>query len=172
MTLSRMAVAAAVLLLVLAAAYFGIRIGMGRARPEQPIVYSHKAHITTAGATCTDCHQHVEKGAAASIPDLAVCQTCHGDEPLSKSPEETRLQPYLKEGKEIPWRKIYKVPDHVYFSHRRHVVDGGIDCASCHGTMAEMTVPVSYQVVPVTMDNCVNCHRQRKVSTDCLTCHR
>ena len=34
----------------------------------QPIRYSHKAHMETAGMTCTDCHASVLTSSSASIP--------------------------------------------------------------------------------------------------------
>lgn len=148
-------------------------IGMSVPRgPAQPIAFNHKVHIETASLNCQDCHLTVEKSAAATIPGLEVCQTCHNEEPLSKSPEEKRLLQYVAEKKEIAWVQITSVPEQVYFSHRRHVSIGGVECQSCHGNVAAMSLPVSDQGTPVTMDACMNCHRQRKVTNDCLACHR
>lgn len=138
----------------------------------QPIVYSHKIHIEAAGLTCTDCHSSVESSAAASIPNLEICSTCHSEEPLSQSPEELKLLDFVKEGKAIPWERVYHVPDHVYFSHRRHVTKAGLECTTCHGNIPEFTSPVSSQFLPMTMNNCMNCHRKNNVSNDCLACHR
>jgi hypothetical protein len=137
----------------------------------QPIAFNHKIHIETASMNCKDCHLNVETMARASIPALEVCQTCHSDEPISKSPVEKEVLRYVAEKREIPWVQIYSVPAQVYFSHRRHVMIGGLECSSCHGSIAAMTTPVSYQAVPVTMENCVNCHKQHKVTNDCLACH-
>lgn len=141
-------------------------------KAAQPIAFNHKVHIETASLNCKDCHLNVEKTAVATIPTLEVCQTCHNDEPLSKSPEEKILLQYVAEKKEIPWAQIYSVPEHVYFSHRRHVTIGGLECSSCHGNVASMTMPVSSQATPVTMKNCLSCHKQHKVTNDCLACHR
>ena len=137
----------------------------------QPIAYNHKVHLTTAGMNCNDCHVYVEKGASASIPNVDVCQVCHTDQPLTASPEEAKLLTYVKEKRVIPWRRVYTVPDHVYFSHARHVTDGGIDCATCHGKMTEQTAPVTSQALAVTMKRCLGCHKEQKASTDCLSCH-
>ena len=139
---------------------------------HQPIAYNHKVHIDSAGLHCTDCHVHAGDMASASIPSLEVCQNCHSTEPISKSPEELKVLKYIAERKEIPWLRIYKVPDHVYFSHRRHVTGGKLECSACHGNVAEQTKPVSAPFLPVTMENCIDCHKQRKVSNDCLACHR
>lgn len=138
----------------------------------QPIAYNHKVHIEEGGLECTDCHRYVEKMAAATIPGIEICQDCHGDEPISDSPEEIKLLKYIEKDSEIPWKRIYELPDHVYFSHRRHIVLGELDCSDCHGNVAELTAPARYPYLPVTMDNCINCHELHKVSTDCLACHR
>jgi hypothetical protein len=144
----------------------------GKRTNVQPLEYSHKVHIENAGLNCTDCHQYVEKLAAASIPSTEVCQNCHSESPISNSPEEAKLLKYVEQKKEVPWVRIYRVPDHVYFSHRRHVVDGKLKCSECHGNVGSFVKPVSSAAVPVTMQNCINCHKQRNVTTDCLSCHR
>ncbi len=138
----------------------------------QPIAYNHKVHIENAGLHCTDCHVHAMDMASATVPSLEVCQNCHSAEPVSKSPEELKVLKYVADKKEIPWVRIYKVPEHVYFSHRRHVTGGKLDCAVCHGNMNEQIKPVSTAFLPVKMENCMNCHKKLKVSNDCLTCHR
>ncbi len=138
----------------------------------QPLAYNHKVHVEKAELKCTDCHLYAEQKASAAIPPLEVCQNCHSDQPLSGSPEEKKLLQYITEGKEIPWKRIYRVPNHVYFSHRRHVVGGEIECKVCHGDVAEFTEPVVSPAVPVTMENCMRCHKQRKITNDCLACHR
>ena len=138
----------------------------------QPLAFNHKVHIENASLTCKDCHLNAEKMAVATIPALEVCQTCHNDEPLSKSPAEQELFKYAAQKKEIPWIQIYSLPGHVYFSHRRHVTIGGLECSSCHGDVATMTTPVSYPATPMTMENCTGCHKQHKVTNDCLACHR
>lgn len=138
----------------------------------QPLAYNHKIHIEDAAMECADCHRYVEKLASATLPDIQVCADCHSDEPTTDSPEEVKLLQYVEEGKEIDWQRIYEVPDHVYFSHRRHVVLGEVECADCHGVVEEQTRPVSYPEVEVTMDNCMDCHKENKVTNDCLSCHR
>lgn len=137
----------------------------------QPLVYNHKIHIEEAELECSDCHIYVEKMARASIPNIEICSDCHGDEPISDSPQELILLKYIEEGKKIPWQRIYRVPDHVYFSHRRHIVLGELDCSECHGNVAELTEPASFPLLKVSMGRCLKCHKQHKVTNDCLACH-
>ena len=54
------------------------------------------------------------------------------------------------------------------FNHAPHI-RANVDCATCHGNMAEQTV--AERNVDHTMGFCVNCHNERKASNDCLTCH-
>ena len=138
----------------------------------QPVPYNHKLHIEKAELKCVDCHQYVETMAAATIPNIEVCSDCHSGEPLSDSPEELKLLKYIEAGEKIPWQKIYTVPAHVYFSHRRHVTIGEIECSKCHGNVQELTEPASYPVWLPTMKNCIKCHKEKKVTYDCLACHR
>ena len=79
---------------------------------------------------------------------------------------------YIAQESEIPWERVYRVPDHVYFSHRRHVTGAGLECEVCHGNVKEFTKPASSPAVPVTMENCMSCHRENNVTNDCLSCHR
>jgi hypothetical protein len=138
----------------------------------QPIEYSHKLHVQDEGLECIDCHLQVEEKPYATIPSIEVCTDCHDEEPISESPEELKLVEHIKRDSTIAWKRIYRVPDHVYFSHRRHVVLGEISCASCHGNVAEQEAPVRSPQFDMHMDWCMDCHRENKVSNDCLSCHR
>ena len=141
-------------------------------RVQQPIDYSHKAHVESAGLACLDCHQTAGTGIRASLPALETCGGCHADDPVTESPEEVILLKFVAEGSEVPWKKVYNVPDHVYFSHRRHVSGGKVTCQECHGDVGSFASAVSSPFLPVTMENCMNCHRDRSVTNDCLSCHR
>ncbi|RKY95189.1 MAG: cytochrome C [Ignavibacteriae bacterium] len=138
----------------------------------QPIEYNHKIHVEEADLICIDCHLSVETMSSAMIPNIEICQECHSDEPFTDSPEEIKLLKYIEEEEHIPWQKIYSVPDHVYFSHRRHVSIGDLECSNCHGNVEELESPAPYPSWEPTMDNCIDCHKQYKVTFDCLSCHR
>jgi hypothetical protein len=121
---------------------------------------------------CTDCHLYVETHARATIPNIEVCEECHSDEPMTESAEEQKVVDYVTRGEKIPWRKIYRVASHVYFSHRRHTTLAQIDCATCHGNVGEMTLPPDEPHVPIAMDTCMECHERNQVNNDCTRCHR
>ncbi|MBP9846514.1 MAG: cytochrome c3 family protein, partial [Saprospiraceae bacterium] len=61
----------------------------------------------------------------------------------------------------IEWIRVHNLPDHVYFNHSQHVTVGKIDCANCHGKVAEMETLRQYS--PLSMGWCINCHRQTDV---------
>ena len=135
----------------------------------QPIQFNHAAHIKR-GLSCVFCHQSVQKAEFAGIPPLKVCATCHRGK-VSDSPEAEKVREFVKERKEIPWHRIYQVPTHVNFSHRRHVALGKLQCETCHGNVRESSTPQLRPAVAISMTRCMACHDQRKVSTDCLACH-
>lgn len=136
----------------------------------QPIRFNHSKHVEDLGLPCTTCHLYAETGTRATIPNLEVCKMCHST-PLTDSAEEARLVEYIQAGEPIPWRKVYWVPEHVYFSHRRHTSVAEIACETCHGAIGEMSSPVSSPAVKITMDRCISCHRGADASDDCISCH-
>jgi hypothetical protein len=146
-----------------ARAFFAIR-----SKAEQPIPFPHKTHIEKK-AECVDCHESVEKGPIAGIPSVKTCMICHSqiatDRPLIK-----QVTDYSDKGIEIPWQRVYGFTReaHVHFNHAPHI-RAGVNCATCHGDLAKQTV--AERSVDHSMGFCVNCHREKKASNDCLTCH-
>jgi hypothetical protein len=68
--------------------------------------------------------------------------------------------------------KLFYLPPHVYYSHRRHVVLGKLECVRCHGGIADTISPPTRPLVQISMDFCTGCHNQSKVTNDCKSCHR
>lgn len=123
--------------------------------PVQPVAYSHKLHAGNLGMDCRYCHTAVETAAHANIPATETCMNCHAtvrkDSPLLQQVRES-----YSSGQPIPWVRVHKLPDYVYFNHSAHV-NAGVSCASCHGRVDQM-VEVK-QVKPLTMAWCLECHR-------------
>lgn len=157
--------------IVIAAVAIGVSMALGVQRVKQPLAFNHYVHVEEAGMDCTDCHLHVLETARATIPNLGVCVDCH-EEPFTDSPVEVQLAEYIENETPIPWQKVYWLPDHVFFSHRRHTAVGSVGCETCHGLMAERTVPVEKVAVRHTMEHCMECHKEVGVANDCLLCHR
>ena len=158
------------IILILGTSVLGMTGVPGRSI-TQPIAFNHRLHIEEVGAECIDCHLYARDGARATIPNIEVCIQCH-EEAVTESGEEARTVEHIQDGVPIPWKKVYHVPDHVYFSHRRHTKLGGIECQRCHGAVEVQEAPFTRPLVRLDMDACMNCHRESKVSNDCILCHR
>jgi hypothetical protein len=139
-------------------------------RPDQPIAFNHKKHAEQ-GMGCDACHKHYNTEAFSGMPDIAVCLECH-KEAITKSPEEEKIRQFAKKGQKSPWRRLYGEPDHVFYSHRRHVVLGKMECKTCHGNIGESEKPPAAPYVQMTMGWCMSCHAKNKVTNDCLACHQ
>ena len=88
-------------------------------------------------------------------------------------PDEPKLREYAKRGEEIPFAQVNRYPGHVYFSHRVHVKLAGMECEECHGDVANLAEPVSQPIASsASMADCMDCHRERGASNECLACHK
>lgn len=140
-------------------------------RVDQPVAYNHQVHVDGEEMECTECHSRAEAGFQATLPGLDVCEGCHV-EAEGEGLEEAKVVKAVNTGTPIQWERVYSVPDHVFFSHRRHVQAGELSCAECHGEVRDRAHPFTVATPPLSMSRCVNCHRSNQVSTDCAACHR
>ena len=132
--------------------------------PEQPIPFSHQQHAT-AGAGCADCHRTATTDARAGIPLTAQCLKCHAQ---SSTPALKALSDLAAAG-EVPWRRVVRLPDYVFFNHKTHMASKGTTCETCHGKVQEMTA--TQKVYDMSMAACIECHKQRNAPEMCDTCH-
>ena len=139
-------------------------------RVDQPYPFNHAVHVRAAG--CPLCHQGVRTGPQAGIPDLNFCTGCHAVPPGKPSPAAEAQWQRAAGGESVPWNRLYQLPPHLYFSHRRHVVLANRECAECHGDLAQRTTPPSAPVRITKMRDCIACHELEKVTVDCTGCHR
>lgn len=165
-----------------ALAIAGAGAAQGPAGPPQPIRFSHRIHAGEAAIGCTSCHVYAERGPVAGVPSMARCQGCHKF--VKEDPERPaiarELEPLLdalRRGVAIEWVRVHRLPDHVYFTHQRHV-RAGVRCQDCHGDVERMDVV--RQVAPLTMGWCLECHHRKQREqpagrarlTECVTCHK
>jgi len=149
---------------------FFVFIGFSQSlKADQPISFNHKKHLDQ-GLQCDACHPFFNSQTFSGMPKLSACLECH-KEPITQSPEEEKIRQFAKKGQEIVWKRLYGQPDHVFYSHRRHVALGKLECQSCHGDIAQSEKPPSRPWVKMTMSWCMNCHTKSKVTNDCLACH-
>lgn len=154
---------AALILVVGAATYLPVLIGMGASpqtlavgyAPQQPVPFSHALHVGELGMDCRYCHSTVENAAFAAIPSTQTCMNCHAAISADVSTLAAVREGHAT-GKPIDWVKVHDLPDYVYFNHAAHVSQG-IGCATCHGRVDKMEVV--QQAEPLSMAWCLDCHR-------------
>jgi hypothetical protein len=100
---------------------------------------------------CTQCHAGADRKEAAGFPSLSQCQVCHKEYTSA-----------------IPSRRVYKLPDFVFFSHAAHAA-AKVECRSCHGEVWEQEQVTVFRAPK--MKECVDCHKQRHATERCNVCH-
>jgi hypothetical protein len=132
----------------------------------QPIPFSHKRHCEK-NIPCALCHQTATAAETAGLPTADVCMACH-QSVATGSPAIRKVAAYAREHKHIPWVRIYRIQDFVFFNHQRHA-DAKVECSACHGKVCESDV--LKQELKFSMMFCVSCHRARKATVKCTACH-
>lgn len=161
--------------IVLAAGAGGYVGGRALLRPSQrviqPISFNHAKHVGDLGIECSTCHEYYETSEHSGLPGMETCLGCH-EEPQTDSSEEAKLVAAGASGQDLEFRKLFRMPAHVFYSHRRHVAIAKLECTTCHGDVAATEVPPERPLVRVTMDFCVDCHERDGISGDCTACHQ
>ncbi len=174
-------------------------------KQAQPVDFSHKVHVQSAGLECESCHGFREDGTFWGVPNLTTgnpegqCLVCH-DDPDSPQGEDPREESFLKEfvAQEkgaIDWKIYAKQQPCVYFPHSVHVKRAELECAVCHGPVAESDSPRIYEQNRLTglsrdiwgrnisgltsnswdsmkMGDCAACHTEKGASNACFVCHK
>jgi hypothetical protein len=122
--------------------------------PTQPVPFSHALHSGQLGIDCRYCHSHVEQSGHSNVPAAATCMNCH-NQIKTASPLLAQVRQAYENGTPVPWVRIHKAPDYVYFNHSVHIARG-VSCYNCHGAVNEMEV-VSH-AKPHSMGFCLECH--------------
>ncbi|MCX6625023.1 MAG: PQQ-binding-like beta-propeller repeat protein, partial [Acidobacteria bacterium] len=147
-------------------AYRSVEEKLPRAVAAQPIPFSHRTHHA-AKLGCADCHTTANKGERAGIPETARCLLCHRTVHADSAGIRT-LKQYAATKTAVPWVRVYKLPDFVFFSHQKHL-GARIDCTQCHGPVEQRDVLA--KEISTSMNNCYACHTKAKASTSCDICH-
>jgi hypothetical protein len=136
--------------------------------PEQPIAFSHKTHVSQ-GLGCVACHTTATAGDRATIPPTSMCMGCHASV-RPDSAEVQKLAGYHARQEDVPWRRVYRLPSFVYFSHRVHLpAAGSTSCETCHGDVRELNA--MQKLKDTAMATCVACHTAQSAPTRCDSCH-
>jgi hypothetical protein len=135
--------------------------------PVQPLPYSHRQHLELGLLECADCHVNPDGGRLMTFPANDTCLSCH--ETMPASPARKALQTADTSGTPIPWVRVYRLADYVYWNHATHLA-AAITCETCHGPVAERDV-ISLETNITTKRGCLTCHETRQVVSDCGDCH-
>lgn len=148
--------------------------------PAQPIPFDHRIHVTGLRLDCRYCHSGVERSAAAGLPSSETCVPCH-NRVWRESSAFQWVRQSVSTRRPIPWVRVNRLPDFVFFNHAIHG-KAGVGCETCHGQVSEMAR--GRQATPLTMAWCLDCHRDPgrvgrslpaeriRAITTCTACHR
>lgn len=142
------------------------------AAAQATISFTHRPHIQKGGLSCIFCHSQVRRGPSADLPPLELCAGCHKS--LStQTPATKAVVAAFEAGAAVSWPRVYKLPDFVYFTHQAHVVVAKVECATCHGDVAQMAL--AQKAKRLNMGFCMGCHKQQadpEHLMDCDICHK
>jgi hypothetical protein len=123
--------------------------------PKQPVPFSHRHHAGELGIDCRHCHTSVAVSPRAGLPPTHTCMTCHS-QIWTGAPMLAPVRASLADDRSLDWQRVALLPDYVYFRHDVHIAKG-VGCAECHGRVD--TMALTYRAVPLTMQFCLDCHR-------------
>jgi len=123
--------------------------------PLQPVEFSHKLHAVDMGLDCRFCHFTAERSAFAALPSTQICMKCHS-RVRTDSVKLLPIRATFAEDRPLAWSRVHKLADHVYFDHSAHLA-AGVGCSTCHGRVDQMQR--IEQVQPLSMEWCIDCHR-------------
>ena len=150
----------------------------------QPIPFSHKHHAGKFKIDCQYCHSGTDESAVAGVPSVELCMGCHSQFPASYDELSgiRTLKEHWEKKQPIEWLQVHRLPEYVQFRHNRHLrADPPVECKQCHGVVEEYDKvfvledtkwwPWGLPTRTLEMGWCIQCHREKKVSQDCYTCH-
>src|SRR3982751_6106085 len=117
-TAARVVIASAILL---AGGVIGVIMGYDRSdyntdvgiAKEQPVMFSHRHHVSGLGIHCVYCHNSVEVSAFAGIPPTHTCMSCHS-QIWTNAPMLKPVRDSFRDGRPIAWTRVHDLPDYVY----------------------------------------------------------
>ncbi len=142
------------------------------AAAQATVPFTHRPHIQKGGLSCIFCHSQVRRGPSADLPPLELCAGCH-TWLSTQTPATKAVVAAFEAEAEVSWPRVYKLPDFVYFAHQPHVLVAKVECATCHGDVAQMTL--ARKAVRLNMKFCIGCHKQQvdqERLMDCDICHK
>jgi hypothetical protein len=163
---------------------------------SQPLQFNHKLHASDkVGSKCADCHTLGADGSFA-VPALDACAGCHSEPVTQNASEKLLVEKYVKPNRPIPWFVYARQPANVRFPHAIHMERAKLKCERCHGGHGASESLRPYEENRISgysrdvwgrsisrivmdssrpamkMDDCAACHRDHRVDSSCLDCHK
>ena len=153
--------------LVLGFLYFFYASPATNIGPEQPIPFSHRVHSGVKAIQCQFCHPYVSRSIHPGLPPVEKCLYCH-NYIIANYPWIQKEHEYFNTQTPTPWKKVFYIPEHVFFRHLRHIKKN-IECQQCHGPIETMDrIPAKR----FKMGFCVDCQKKKEANIGCwLACH-
>ncbi len=129
--------------------------------------FPHYIHVEEQGFECIICHTKWEEEDQPGMPHKDTCMLCH--EEMDRVKPADRQIASLFVGDEFQAQHNVLLPDERIFPHWEHA-NGGLYCNDCHIDI-EYNESIS-NLPPIQMWDCLDCHTDNGVSTDCATCHK
>lgn len=136
--------------------------------PVQPVPFVHDTHTRAdkVGMPCQACHAGADRGVHAGIPSAASCMDCHRhilaqDERLLPLHVAADADFAAYTGDPLRWRRSAPLPAYAHFHHGVHAAK--YECERCH--------PSPGCEAAMHMRDCLECHRDESLPTDCTQCH-
>ena len=137
------------------------------AAEEVPFVFPHYIHVEEQGFPCSLCHTKYEESDEPGMPARETCMLCHVE--MDRVKPADRQVADLFVGAEFQAQHNVLLPGERIFSHKLHATSGLL-CNECH---LDIEHNESVQDLPkILMADCMACHTDFDVPTDCSTCHQ
>ncbi|WP_446010017.1 c(7)-type cytochrome triheme domain-containing protein [Candidatus Electrothrix sp.] len=154
-------------------------------------LFSHKAHVTSAGLQCTDCHNKIFEMSASrakasgdfnkiSFREGKYCGACHNGTGAFSIQDEAKCKRCHGNDVNPPNTILLKKTVKVLFDHALHNKELGLACNECHMKLFDMKTGSTGEQADFTMEAmydgkyCGACHNGTlafDLKADCTKCH-
>ena len=176
-----------------------LAVSFASAQQETPdlrsttLIFSHRFHLTEAGATCLDCHTGTASSEAATdnnLPSEETCLSCHDGSKAGKEcrichQDPERAKPFSPHSRTLRFNHKF----HLQFGNLAPVFASAIDggrylgptaavrprltttnaCQACHRALTETDFSSPHNLPQ--MADCLVCHTQIDPPFSCEFCH-
>ncbi|RPI75693.1 MAG: cytochrome C [Ignavibacteriales bacterium] len=128
------------------------------------IKFSHSLHADLTD--CATCHSAAATSTSLKddlFPDHDNCVDCHdveNEDECSTCHYDNNYEPLMQNEVDL------------YFNHKYHIEDKGLECESCHKGISEVDYSMSALQPNPVMEDCYSCHNNITVASNtCESCH-